>query len=45
MRSGDFLAVVEDAMEEGAQFEKPDRPTAGEVQEWLTLFGGGESPD
>lgn len=45
MRSGDFLALVEEAMEEGAQMEKPDRPTAGEVQEWLTLFGGGESTD
>ena len=45
MRSGDFLALVEEAMEEGAQIEKPDRPTAGEVQEWLALFGGGEDSD
>ena len=29
----------------GAQIEKPDRPTAGEVQEWLALFGGGEDSD
>lgn len=40
VRSGDFLDRV--ARETGAEApEKPEKPSAGEVEEWLEIFGGG----
>jgi predicted RNA-binding protein with PIN domain len=38
VRSGDFLEEVRKLLGEDLAAEKPDTPSAGEVQEWLDLF-------
>lgn len=38
-RSEDFLRKVEEVSRSVPEFEKPGPPSAGEVEEWLLLFG------
>jgi len=45
VRSEEFLAGLGQLLGEGEGHEKPGDPTAGEVEEWLTLFGEKESPE
>ena len=40
VRSEEFLAEVRKVLEKGGAPEKPEKPSAGEVEEWLELFGG-----
>ncbi len=45
VRSEEFLAGLEQLLGEGEGQEKPGDPTAGEVEEWLALFGEKECPE